>query len=83
MNVVEGYNQLNKVDFAHAFVFGPPEGGPILFLLSPEVSGMSRTMSIYIYIYIYIYISGFHLGGGGGGGGHLPPLAKISPPLGN
>ena len=34
--------------------FGPPEGGPILFLLSPEVSGTSGTMSIYIYIYIYI-----------------------------
>ena len=32
-------------------LFGPPEGGPILFLLSPEVSG---TMSIYIYIYIYV-----------------------------
>ena len=31
--------------------------GPILFLLSPEVSGTSGTMSIYIYIYIYIYIS--------------------------
>ena len=28
--------------------FGPPEGGPILFLLSPEVSGTSVTMSIYI-----------------------------------
>ena len=28
-----------------------------MFLLSPEVSGMSVTMSIYIYIiYIYIYI---------------------------
>ena len=35
-------------------LFGPPEGGPILFLLSPEVSGTSGTMSIYIYIYIYI-----------------------------
>ena len=35
--------------------FGPPEGGPILFLLSPEVSGTSGTMSIYLYIYIYIY----------------------------
>ena len=34
--------------------FGPPEGGPILFLLSPEVSGTSGTMSRYIYIYIYI-----------------------------
>ena len=33
--------------------FGPPFGGPILFLLSPEVSGMSGTMSIYIYIYIH------------------------------
>ena len=31
-------------------VFGPPEGGPILFLLSPEVSGTSVTMSIYIYV---------------------------------
>ena len=29
-------------------VFGPPEGGRILFLLSPEVSGTSGTMSIYI-----------------------------------
>ena len=37
--------------------FGPPEGAPILFLLSPEVSGTSRTMSIYIYIYIYIYVN--------------------------
>ena len=36
-------------------VFGPPEGGPILFLLSPEVSRTSGTMSIYIYIYVYIY----------------------------
>ena len=34
--------------------FGPPEGGPILFLLSPEVSRTSRTMSRYIYIYIYV-----------------------------
>ena len=32
--------------------FGPPSGGPILFLLSPEVSGTSGTMSIYIYIYM-------------------------------
>ena len=39
------------------WIFGPPEGGPILFLLSPEVSGTSGTMSIYIYIYIYIYMS--------------------------
>ena len=38
-------------------LIGPPEGGPILFLLSPEVSGTSVTMSIYIYIYIYIYMS--------------------------
>ena len=37
-------------------IFGPPEGGPILFLLSPEVSGTSGTMLIYIYIYIYIYV---------------------------
>ena len=29
-------------------IIGPPEGGPILFLLSPEVSGTSGTMSIYI-----------------------------------
>ena len=36
--------------------FGPPEGRPILFLLSPEVSGTSGTMYIYIYIYIYICI---------------------------
>ena len=40
----------------HAALFGPPEGGPKLFLLSPEVSGTSVTMSIYIYIYIYIRI---------------------------
>ena len=32
--------------------FGLPEGGPILFLLSPEVSETSGTMSIYLYIYI-------------------------------
>ena len=38
-------------------IFGPPEGGPILFLLSPEVSGTSVAMSIYIYIYIYIYMA--------------------------
>ena len=31
-------------------LFGLLEGGPILFLLSPEVSGTSGTMSIYIYI---------------------------------
>ena len=31
-------------------IFGPPEGGPILFLLSPEVSGTSGTMSRYIYV---------------------------------
>ena len=42
--------------------FGPPEGGPILFLLSPEVSGTSGTMSIYIHIYIYIYICQQHGG---------------------
>ena len=30
--------------------YGPPKGGPILFLLSPEVSGTSGTMSIYIYM---------------------------------
>ena len=35
-------------------LFGPPEGSPILFLLSPEVSGTSGTMSIYIHI---IYMS--------------------------
>ena len=40
----------------YSHIFGPPEGGPILFLLSPEVSGKSGTMSIYIYIYKYIYI---------------------------
>ena len=28
--------------------FGPPEGSPILFLLSPEVSGTSETMYIYM-----------------------------------
>ena len=33
-------------------LFGPPKAAPILFLLSPEVSGTSGTMSIYIYIYI-------------------------------
>ena len=33
-------------------IFGPPEGSPILFLLSPEVSGTSGTMSRYIYIYV-------------------------------
>ena len=33
-------------------IFWPPEGGPILFLLSPEVSGTSVTMSIYIHIYV-------------------------------
>ena len=38
-------------------IFGPPEGGHILFLLSPEVTGTSGTMSLYIYIYIYIYIN--------------------------
>ena len=27
-----------------------------MFLLSPEVSGMSGTMSIYICIYVYIYV---------------------------
>ena len=32
--------------------FGPPEGGSILFLLSPEVSRTSGTMSIHIYIYM-------------------------------
>ena len=40
--------------FYRILIFGPPEGGPILFLLSPEVSGTSVTMSIYIYIYIYV-----------------------------
>ena len=33
-------------------IFGPPKVAPILFLLSPEVSGTSGTMSRYIYIYI-------------------------------
>ena len=33
-------------------IFGPPEGGPILFLLSPEVSGTSGTMSRYNIIYV-------------------------------
>ena len=37
-------------------VFRPPKAAPILFLLSPEVSSTSRTMSIYICIYIYMYI---------------------------
>ena len=32
----------------HNLIFGPPEGGPILFLLSTEVSGTSGTMSRYI-----------------------------------
>ena len=40
----------------NTIIFGLLEGGPILFLLSPEVSGTSGTMSIYIYIYICIYI---------------------------
>ena len=44
-------------NFLQCKIFGPPEGGPILFLLSPEVSGTSGTMSRYIYIYIYIYMS--------------------------
>ena len=35
-------------------IFGPPKAAPILFLLSPEVSGTSGTMSRYIYIYIYV-----------------------------
>ena len=30
-------------------VFGPLKAAPILFLLSPEVSGTSGTMSVYIY----------------------------------
>ena len=38
------------------------DDAPILFLLSPEVSGTSGTMSIYIYIYIYIYICQQHGG---------------------
>ena len=38
--------------FGHNVLFGWLEGGPILFLLSPEVSGTSGTMSIYIYIYM-------------------------------
>ena len=50
------YHQTNNVIATECLV-GPPEGGPILFLLSPEVSRTSRTMSIYIYIYIYIYMS--------------------------
>ena len=33
-------------------IFGPPKAAPILFLLSPEVSGTSGTMSRYIYIYM-------------------------------
>ena len=54
---------VNPTSFYHfQMVFGPPEGGPILFLLSPEVSGTSGTMSIYIYIYIYIYICQQHGG---------------------
>ena len=40
--------QCGNLKDAHFF------GGPILFLLSPEVSGTSGTMSIYIYIYIYV-----------------------------
>ena len=44
----------DSLSVASKIVFGPPEGGPILFLLSPEVSGTSGTMSIYIYIYIYM-----------------------------
>ena len=38
--------------YVKEILFGPPEGGPILFLLSPEVSGTSGTMSRYIYIYV-------------------------------
>ena len=34
--------------------FGPPEGGPILFLLSPEVSGTSGKMSLSLSLYIYM-----------------------------
>ena len=47
-------------NYLHLFVlfFGPPKGGrPILFLLSPEVSRTSGTMSRSIYIYIYIYVN--------------------------
>ena len=40
----------NEVNKQENDIFGPPEGGPILFLLSPEVSGTSGTMSIYIYV---------------------------------
>ena len=43
-------------------LFGPPEGGPILFLLSLEVSGTSGTMSIYIYIYICQQYGGCEVG---------------------
>ena len=39
------------------FFLGHRKAALYLFLLSPEVSGTSGTMSIYIYIYIYIYMS--------------------------
>ena len=39
------------------FFLGHRKAALYLFLLSPEVSGTSGTMSIYIYIYIYIYVN--------------------------
>ena len=48
---------MSVTNYKELWVFGPPAGGPILFLLSLEVSGMSGTMSISISIYIYIYMS--------------------------
>ena len=44
------------------FLFGPPKAAPILFLLSPEVSGTSGTMSRYI-LYIYMSTTWRTLGG--------------------
>ena len=40
---------------------------------------VSFNASIFL-LCVHMY-TGFHLGGGGGG--HLPPLARVSPPLGN
>ena len=39
---------VTELSVSSSVLFGPPSGGPILFLLSPEVSGTSGTMSIYI-----------------------------------
>ena len=52
--ILKNRSELLELDDMDTNLFGPPEGGPILFLLSPEVSGTSGTMSRYIYIYIYV-----------------------------